>query len=135
MAAPTNPLPTCSSARPDRVWAGDIPFIPTSANWLCLAVVIILCSRKIVGCPLAGHLRADLVIDASSKPWDRAARCPASSSTATAAANTAAALITHADVRTESFASLASYDNTHRKHSSLGSKTPASFEALIHSNN
>ena len=54
------PLP----ARPDQVWAGDITFIPTSAGWLYLAVVIDLCSRKIVGWSLAGHLRADLVINA-----------------------------------------------------------------------
>ena len=54
------PLP----ARPDQVWAGDITFIPTAAGWLYLAVVIDLCSRKIVGWALADHLRADLVIDA-----------------------------------------------------------------------
>ena len=54
------PLP----AKPDHVWAGDITFIPTSAGWLYLAVVIDRCSRKIVGWSLADHLRADLVIDA-----------------------------------------------------------------------
>jgi transposase InsO family protein len=54
------PLP----AKPDQVWAGDITFIPTSAGWLYLAVVIDLCSRKIVGWSLAGHLRAELVIKA-----------------------------------------------------------------------
>ena len=54
------PLP----ARPDQVWAGDITFIPTSAGWLYLAVVIDLCSRKIVGWSLGDHLRADLVSDA-----------------------------------------------------------------------
>jgi len=35
------PLPTV----PDRAWAGDITFIPTSHGWLYLAVVIDLCSR------------------------------------------------------------------------------------------
>ena len=54
------PLP----AKPDQVWTGDITFIPTSAGWLYLAVVIDLCSRKIVGWSLADHLRAALVIDA-----------------------------------------------------------------------
>ena len=54
------PLP----AKPDQVWAGDITFIPTSAGWLYLAVVIDLCSRKIVGWSLAGHLRAELVVAA-----------------------------------------------------------------------
>jgi putative transposase len=55
-----NPLP----AVPDRAWAGDITCIPTSAGWLYLAVVIDLCSRRIVGWSLADHMRADLVVDA-----------------------------------------------------------------------
>ena len=54
------PLP----AAPDRAWAGDITFIPTSAGWLYLAVVIDLCSRRIVGWSLADHMRSDLVLDA-----------------------------------------------------------------------
>jgi transposase InsO family protein len=54
------PLP----ASPDQVWAGDITFIPTSTGWLYLAVVIDLCSRRIIGWSLADHLRADLVLDA-----------------------------------------------------------------------
>ena len=55
-----HPLPE----KPNQVWAGDITFIPTSAGWIYLAVVIDLCSRRIVGWALADHLRADLVIDA-----------------------------------------------------------------------
>lgn len=54
------PLPEA----PDRVWAGDITFIPTAAGWLYLAVVIDLCSRRIVGWKLDEHLRSGLVIDA-----------------------------------------------------------------------
>ncbi len=49
---------------PNQVWAGDITFIPTSAGWLYLAVVIDLCSRRIIGWSLANHLRADLVVEA-----------------------------------------------------------------------
>jgi putative transposase len=49
---------------PDQAWASDITFIPTSAGWLYLAVVIDLCSRRIVGWSLADHLRSDLVLDA-----------------------------------------------------------------------
>jgi len=48
----------------NHVWAGDITFIPTSGGWLYLAVVIDLCSRRIVGWSLADHLRSDLVTDA-----------------------------------------------------------------------
>lgn len=54
------PLPST----PDRTWAGDITFIPTSAGWLYLAVVIDLCSRRILGWCLADHMRSDLVSDA-----------------------------------------------------------------------
>jgi transposase InsO family protein len=55
-----NGLPT----QPDTCWAGDITFIPTSKGWLYLAVVIDLCSRRVVGWALAHHLRADLVMHA-----------------------------------------------------------------------
>lgn len=48
----------------DRVWAGDITFIPTSVGWRYLAVIIDLYSRRIVGWALAGHMRAELVSDA-----------------------------------------------------------------------
>src|ERR1700709_407619 len=54
------PLP----AAPDQVWAGDITYIPTAQGWLYLAVVIDLCSRRILGWSLATHLRADLVVAA-----------------------------------------------------------------------
>ena len=54
------PLP----AVPDRVWAGDITFIPTRTGWLYLAVIIDLCTRRIVGWSLADHLRSDLVLHA-----------------------------------------------------------------------
>ena len=54
------PLP----AVPNQAWAGDITFIPTSTGWLYLAVVIDLCSRRIVGWSLADHMRSDLVLDA-----------------------------------------------------------------------
>src|SRR5262249_53348871 len=54
------PLPEA----PNRVWASDIIFIPTRGGWLYLAVVIDLCSRRIVGWSLADHLRSELVLEA-----------------------------------------------------------------------
>ena len=64
--------------RPDRVWAGDITFVPTSAGWLYLAVVIDLCTRRIVGWSLARHMRAGLVADALKQAlWRATARSPA----------------------------------------------------------
>ena len=43
--------------------------------------------------------------------------------------------IGHTDARIELFAYIESYYNTHRKHSSLGYKTAAAFEAHLNSNN
>jgi transposase InsO family protein len=50
--------------KPNQVWAGDITYIPTSSGWLYLAVVIDLCSRKIIGWSLSDNLRAQLAVDA-----------------------------------------------------------------------
>ena len=63
------PLP----ALPNEVWAGDITFIPYADKWLYLAVVIDLCSRRIVGWALADHMRSDLVVDALQQALQ--ARC------------------------------------------------------------
>lgn len=54
------PLPQ----KPNEVWVSDITYIPTASNWLYLAVVIDLASRRIVGWSLAGHMRAELVVQA-----------------------------------------------------------------------
>lgn len=54
------PLPD----QPDRVWAGDITFIPTAVGWRYLAVIIDLCSRHVVGWAFADHMRAELVTEA-----------------------------------------------------------------------
>jgi len=54
------PLPSS----PNHAWASDITFIPTSSRWLYLAVIIDLCSRRIVGWSLAEHMRSDLVLRA-----------------------------------------------------------------------
>lgn len=54
------PLPQ----QPDRVWTGDITHIPTNNGWLYLAIVMDLCTRKIVGWALADHMRAELTVNA-----------------------------------------------------------------------
>ena len=51
---------------PDRKWAVDITYVPTGEGWLYLAGVIDLCSRKVVGWSMAGHMRTELVSDALS---------------------------------------------------------------------
>jgi transposase InsO family protein len=45
---------------PNQVWAADITYIPTGEGWLYLAVVLDLCSRKVVGWAADDHLRAEL---------------------------------------------------------------------------
>ena len=46
---------------PDRVYVGDITYLPTGEGWLYLAVVLDLCSRAVVGRSMADHMRAELV--------------------------------------------------------------------------
>jgi len=168
------PLPS----KPNQAWAGDLTFIPTSTGWLYLAVVIDLCSRKIVGWALADHMRADLVLRALKQALgsrhsasnllfhsDRGSQYGSASyrellrqahikQSMSARANPYQNAWTESfigtlkkemlqggcfqnktDARTEIFAYIESYYNTQRKHSSLGYKSPAQFEAQIHSLN
>ena len=49
---------------PDRVYVGDITYIPTAEGWLYLAVLIDLYSRMVVGWAMSARMTADLVGDA-----------------------------------------------------------------------
>jgi transposase InsO family protein len=50
---------------PDRKWACDITYVPTADDgFLYVAAVMDLCSRRIVGWAMAGHMRATLCLDA-----------------------------------------------------------------------
>lgn len=162
------PLPT----QLNRVWAGDITFIPTAAGWLYLAVVIDLSSRKIVGWALADHLRAGLVVEALQQALDSRRPAPGllfhsdrgsqyGSATFRALLHRSGlrqsmsaranpyhnawsesligtlktemlqdgCFLTAADARTELFAYIEAYYNTHRKHSALNYLSPAQFES------
>jgi transposase InsO family protein len=63
-----------SAPAPNKIWVGDITYIPTDECWLYLAVVIDLFSRRVVGWSLADHMRSELVIDALQMAWFE--RCP-----------------------------------------------------------
>ena len=52
---------------PDQVWARAITSIPTSEGWLYLAAVMDLCSRRILGCATADHMREELVAQACTR--------------------------------------------------------------------
>jgi putative transposase len=53
-----------TASRPDEHWVADITYVPTQEEYLYLAVVIEVCSRKVVGWEMAGHLRSQLVLEA-----------------------------------------------------------------------
>ena len=55
---------TFAAAEPNRLWVADITYIPTSAGFLYLAIVLDAFSRRIVGWSMADHLRTELVLDA-----------------------------------------------------------------------
>lgn len=165
-------------ARPDTAWAGDITFIPTTSGWLYLAVVIDLCSRRIVGWALADHLRAELVVEAFRQGYEsrrpqpglifhsdrgsqygsrifrdqlvKAGALQSMSARANPYHNSwtesfigtlkaemlqGGCFLDRNDARTELFAYIESYYNTHRRHSSLDYLTPSQFEALNHTLN
>lgn len=167
-------LPTTT----DTAWAGDITYIPIKNAWLYLAVVIDLCSRRIVGWALADHLRAGLVAEAFRQGYEsrrpqpglifhsdrgsqygsrlfRAQLAEAGAlQSMSARANPYHNAWTESfigtlkaemlqggyfldgnDARTELFAYIESYYNTHRRHSSLDYLTPDQFEALNHTLN
>ncbi len=52
------------SSQPDRIWAGDITYIPTREGWLYLAVLIDLHSRFVVGWSTSVHLGAEVALAA-----------------------------------------------------------------------
>jgi putative transposase len=54
---------------PNKVWVGDITYIPTDEGWLFLAVVIDLFSRQVVGWSMGAQMTRELVIDALRMAW------------------------------------------------------------------
>jgi putative transposase len=53
-----------TAAQPNQVWVGDITYIGTDEGWLYLAVILDLCSRKVVGWSMSERMTATLVCDA-----------------------------------------------------------------------
>jgi putative transposase len=48
---------------PNRVWAGDITYLATREGWLYLAVLLDLCSRRVIGYALSEQITRALVIE------------------------------------------------------------------------
>ena len=51
-------------AQPDQTYAADVTYVWTQEGWLYLAVVIDLCTRKVVGWSMSSRMKARLVCDA-----------------------------------------------------------------------
>ena len=49
-------------SEPDRFWVADITAVWTLEGWLCLAAVLDLYDRQVVGWAMAGHMRTKLVL-------------------------------------------------------------------------
>lgn len=49
---------------PNRKWISDITYIKVGENWLYLAAVMDLFSRKVIGWSLKNHMRESLIIEA-----------------------------------------------------------------------
>ena len=50
--------------QPNRIWVGDITFVPTREGWLYLAVLLDLYSRQVVGWAMGERQNRQLAIDA-----------------------------------------------------------------------
>jgi len=56
----------------DQVYASDVTYVWTQEGWLYLAVVIDLCSRRVVGWSMSSRMKAQLVCDALTMAiWQR----------------------------------------------------------------
>ncbi|WP_226945908.1 MULTISPECIES: IS3 family transposase [Roseomonas] len=53
-----------TAAAPDRVWLADLTYLWTAEGWLYLAVVLDLCTRRVVGWAMADHLGHELALAA-----------------------------------------------------------------------
>jgi putative transposase len=53
-----------AASTPNQVWGADLTYVPTQQGFLFLAVVLDVCSRRVVGWSMAPHLRAELTLAA-----------------------------------------------------------------------
>ena len=59
---------------PNQVWCGDITYIWAQGKWYYLAVVLDLCTRRIVGWALSEKPDAELVIKALDMTYEQRGR-------------------------------------------------------------
>jgi len=72
MQTPANVLDRKFTATaPDRVWAGDVTYLPTREGWLYLAVLLDLYSRRVVGWAMSEHNDEALTLAALTMALDQ----------------------------------------------------------------
>ncbi len=49
---------------PYKLWVADITYVPTLSGFLFVAIVLDVCSRRVVGWAMQKHMRKELVLDA-----------------------------------------------------------------------
>jgi len=49
---------------PNRLWVADLTYVKTHSGWVCVAFVVDVCSRFVVGWQASRSLRTDLALDA-----------------------------------------------------------------------
>jgi putative transposase len=60
-----------TATAPDRVWAGDVTYLPTREGWLYLAVLLDLYSRRVVGWAMSEHNDEKLTLAALQMALDQ----------------------------------------------------------------
>ena len=72
MPTPANVLDReFEAAAPDRVWVGDVTYIPTREGWLYLAVLLDLYSRRVVGFAMSERNDEKLTLSALQMALDQ----------------------------------------------------------------
>lgn len=61
---------------PNRIWVGDITYIPTLDGWLYLAVLLDLFSRRVVGWTMSDRIDTELALGALQIAWERRKPAP-----------------------------------------------------------
>lgn len=75
---------------PNVAWVTDITYVWTSEGWLCLAAILDLFSRRVVGFAMSERIDRALVLQALTAAVGRRVRTPASCTTPTVARSTRA---------------------------------------------
>ena len=60
----------------NRVWAGDLTFVPTRTGWLTVAVLLDLYSRRVVGWAMSPRQTLSVVVEAWWMAWQRRRPAP-----------------------------------------------------------